>query len=294
MAFRKWFGDSTSSRLKPEETTVDDLIVLERYGEAEARLKTQIKASSSDLRARLKLADVYTASKQFDLAVEELSLVAGVYAQDGFHDKALALLSKATKLRPLDESLQRKAESLERAKRMEQSRVAAVEGLRGGGQMDVQRQRAAVELQQIWQNLTGSSLVRHLSNDQMKRLFGVMELVKAEPGHVLVERGSPLAQLALVGRGLVEAVFPKPDGGEVMIRTFTTGDLIGEGALLEHRPWPATYRVVEPATLLTLTRDGLERALVGNPDPRGLLDALREQHLDRLVALSLRQMGIAS
>ena len=291
MAFKRLFGDS-GRQVAPSEATVEDLIVLERYDEAAERLKAKLKANMGDLHARLKLAEVYTASKQYDKAVDEYSYVASEYASDGFFDKALALLARASRLRPLDDTLRRKVETFERSKRLEHSRVAALEGLRTGGQSDTQRQRAAVELQQIWQNLAGSSLVSRLSSDQVKRLFSVMELVRVERGAILAERGSGLAQMALIGRGTVEAVVPKRGGGETVVRTFANGDLIGEGALLEHRPWPATYRAAEPSMLLTLTREGLEQALQGNPDPRGFLESLREQHNDRAVASAVLQLGI--
>ncbi len=289
MAFKRLFGDS-GRQVASSEATVEDLIVLERYDEAAERLKAKLKANMGDLHARLKLAEVYTASKQYDKAVDEYSYVASEYASDGFFDKALALLGRASRLRPLDDTLRRKVEAYERGKRLEHSRVAALEGLRTGGQSDPQR--AAVELQQIWANLTGSSLVSRLSSDQVKRLFSVMVLVRVERGAVLAERGSGLAQMALIGRGTVEAVVPKRGGGETVVRTFANGDLIGEGALLEHRPWPATYRAAEPTVLLTLAREGLELALQGNPDPRGFLESLREQHNDRAVAAAVHQLGI--
>jgi CRP-like cAMP-binding protein len=293
VAFKRWFGEPR----RPEETaeyTLEDLIVLERYGDAEQRLKQRLKANPDDLHAHLKLAEVYTASQQYDKAVEEYVYVAGEYGQDGFHDKGLALLAKAAKLRPLDETVARRMEAFERAKRLEQSRVVALEGLRAGSQSDAQRQRAALELQQIWHNLAGSPLVRRLPDDQLKRLLSVMEIVRVEPGTILTQAGSTLAQLALVGRGVLEAVAARPGGGETVLRTFTTGDVIGEGALLEHRPWPATYRVAEAATLLTLDRTRLEQALIGNPDPRGFLEALREQRQDRAVAQALQHLGAAS
>ncbi len=74
------------------------------------------------------------------------------------------------------------------------------------------------------------------------------------------------------------------------IRSFTSGDIIGEGALLERGAWPAHYRVAEPITALRLTREGLEQTLVGNPDPRAFLEVLREQHHDRDVAATLRRL----
>ena len=37
-------------------------------------------------------------------------------------------------------------------------------------------------------------------------------------------------------------------------------------------------------------REGLEKTLVGNPDPRNFLEVLREQHNDRDVAAALRRL----
>lgn len=290
---RRLFGDS-KAQANMQELSIEELIVLERYEEAESRLKIKLKANQRDLHAHLKLAEVYMASKQHDKAVEEYSYVASEYASDGFHDKAMALLARASKLRPLDDTLRRKMENYERAKRLEQSRVAAQEGLRSGSgtQSGTQRHTAAVELQQLWQKLSGSPLLSKLEGDQLRRLFTVLELVRVEPGAVLAERGSGLAQLALIGRGVVEAVILRPGGAATQIKTFSSGDVIGDAALLEHRPWPATYRVAEAATLLTLTREGLEQALVGNPDPRGFLDALRSQRNDHAVAYAVHQLGL--
>jgi CRP-like cAMP-binding protein len=75
-----------------------------------------------------------------------------------------------------------------------------------------------------------------------------------------------------------------------MVRSFGAGDVLGEGALLERGAWPADYRAAEPLTVLKLTREGLERCLVGNPDPRGFLETLREQHNDRDVAALVRRL----
>lgn len=296
LSIRNLFSDSNKSRKGPDEgpaETIEDLIVLERYAEAEQRLKARLKANASDQYARLKLAEVYSGSKQFDKAVEEYTSAASDYAGDGFYDKAQALLSKAIKLRPLDEGLKRRAESYDRAKRLEKSRVAAVEGMRSSGQTDSLRLRAAMEIQQIWQQLSGCNLVSKLPNEQVKRLFAAFELVKLGAGSLVVERGSTLPQMALIGRGLVEAVVPRRGGGDHVIRSFGAGDLIGEGALLEHRPWPATYRAAEQVTLLTLSRESLEQMLQGNPDPRGFLTILREQRNDHAVAYAVHQMGTA-
>ena len=59
---------------------------------------------------------------------------------------------------------------------------------------------------------------------------------------------------------------------------------------VEKGVWPAGFRASEPVTALKLTREGLEQCLVGNSDPRGLLETLREQHNDRDVAGTVRRL----
>jgi CRP-like cAMP-binding protein len=116
-----------------------------------------------------------------------------------------------------------------------------------------------------------------------------MEMVRLDAGTTLAREGSQEAFLMLIVTGTVEAAMA--DGGRnVLVRSFTTGDLLGEGAFLERTPWPANYRVTEPLVALKLSRAGLEQALTGNPDPRGFLETLREQHNDRDVATSVRRL----
>jgi CRP-like cAMP-binding protein len=282
---KRWFKGREPTA-QSEAEMVEDLIVLERYEEAEQKLRHRLKIVPKDLHAHLKLADVYTAARRLDDAVLEYVFVAEAYAGDGFFDKGLALLARAQKLRPLDEGLRLKIGALERAKRLEHSRVMAVEGLRSAG--GAQR-RAAMELQHLWHNLTGCSLLDRLVSEQVKLLFSALEVLHVNSGQLLVERGSRVAQLFLIARGAVEARVTT-GGEETALRSFATGDIVGDSVLLEHIPWPATYRTLEESTLLRLDRAGLAKALTGNPDPRGFLNALREQRNDRRILGAVRRL----
>jgi cyclic nucleotide-binding protein len=284
MALKGWFGGS--GQKAQQEYTIDDLIVLERYEEAEAKLLAKLK-TQDDLHARLKLAEVYTQLKRYDKAADEFSYVAEEYASDGFYDKGIALLAKAMKLAPLDQSLRLKVDKFQREKSMEQVRALALEGLRQAGGQSAGT--SALELQRLWHNLANSTLVQHLPGEQVKRLFSAMQLVHLEAKTVVAEEGSGESFLLLIVRGVLEA-FVLLGGRETTLRSFTSGDMVGEAALLERSAWPANYRVAEPATVLRLTREGLEQTLVGNPDPRSFLEALREQHNDRDVAAALRRL----
>ncbi|HZF11462.1 MAG TPA: cyclic nucleotide-binding domain-containing protein [Thermoanaerobaculia bacterium] len=286
MGIKSWFGGSTKQA--PQEYTIDDLVVLERYDEAGERLRARLKTNPEDLHTRLKLAEVYTQLKQYEKAVDEYGFVAEEYASDGFYDKGIALLSKAMKLAPLDNSLRFKVDKLQREKSMEQVRALALEGLRAAGGQKAGT--SALQLGRLWHNLAGSSLVQHLSGEQLKRLFATMELVELPVGATFATEGSPEAFLLLLVQGIVDASVQGTDGKPILLRSFTSGDMVGEAALLERGTWPADYRPSEPTIALKLTREGLEKSLVGNSDPRAFLDSLREQHNDRNVAASLRRL----
>jgi cyclic nucleotide-binding protein len=283
----KWFGGKKQQ--EPQDYTIDDLIVLERYDEAEGRLRARLKDNPNDLHSHLKLAEVCCELRQFEKAVDEFVYVAEEYAQDGFHEKGIALLSKAMKFAPLDQSLRFKVEKLQREKGMEHVRSQALEGLRQAG--GTQAGTSALELKRLWHNLATSTLVQRLAGtgEQLKRLFSTMQLVRFEPDTVLVREGSRDAFLLLIVIGVVDAA--AETGGRLMtVRSFTSGDIVGEGVLLERGAWPADYRAAVAVTALKLTREGLEKCLVGNSDPRGFLETLREQHNDRDVLATVRRL----
>ena len=286
MALKGWFGGKQKA---PQELSIDDLTVLERYEEAEVRLLAKLKGSPNDLHSHLKLAEVYTQLKRYDKAVDEFDFVAEEYAGDGFYDKGIALLSKAMKLAPLDQSLRHKVEKFQREKSMELVRSLALEGLRAAGGQHAGT--SALELQRLWHNLANSTVVQHLTGEQLKHLFSSMQLVHFETREVIAEEGSREAFLLLLVRGVLETYVANVAGGrEMTLRSFTSGDIVGEAALLERGAWPACYRANEPTMALRLTREGFEQTLVGNSDPRGLIEVLREQHNDRDVAATLRRL----
>ena len=288
VAFKSWFRGGGGAQQPQQEFTIDDLIVLERYEEAELRLRAKLRTNPEDLHSRLKLAEVYSQLRQHEKAVDEYSLVAEEYAQDGFYEKGVALLAKAQKLAPLDQSIRFKVERYQREKSMEHVRAMAIEGLRqAGGQ---KAGTSAVELQRLWHNLASSRLVQRLTPEQLKRLLSTMQLAHCKEGTPLAEEGSREGELLLIVRGVLEAFVEGPEKKPLGVRSFTSGDIVGEGVLLERGTWPASYRASENATVLKLDREGLEQNLVGNSDPRAFLEALREQHNDRDVGVAVRRL----
>lgn len=283
MVLKKLFGGQKAS----QELDIDDLIVLERYGEAEEKLKTRLRGNPNDLHSHVKLAEVYTTTLQTEKALEEYLFVADEFADDGFYDKAMAVAAKAAKLAPNDPSLAERIQRFEALKRMEHSRTAVVDGLMAQSREDTKT--TLFEAQQIWLDLAGTAFIRTLVPDQLRKLFGAMSLVKLPAGSIFLRAEQRLDELFLVTRGLVEARLTEGERDRIL-RTFGPGDIFGEAALFERKPWLASYRVDQPATMLKLTAAGLQAALLGNADPRGLLEVLRAQRLDHEIAASVQRL----
>lgn len=291
MAFKKWFPGRDKAASSEPELTVDDLIELQRYEEAEERLRSRIKRNYNDLHSQLKLADLYRRSGRGAQAVDEYISVADAYAADGFYDKAEALLAKVAKLAPGHEKVPLKIEALRRAKRLERRREIVTEGLRTGTSRGARGGISAFKVQRMWQGLAGCPLIERLDEDRLLRLFEELELIEVAEGEIVAERDERLENMFVIVQGTVEALAVLPNGTETVIRGFSSGQMIGDRALLEHRPWPTVYRAGEDSFLLRLDKQGLAKALQGDPDPREFLDALREQRNDQEVVWSLEKLA---
>lgn len=284
MVFKRMFRGGR--REEPAEvSTVEDLIVLERYDEAEQRLKARLRDNPDDLHSYLKLAEVHTALRRVGDAVDDYLHVADEYARDGFYDKGIALLARARKLIPTDDALPLKIAALEQIKALEHKRAAAVEGVRQGGATGMEVSSRVLALQRGWMALATSRLIGDLSADQVRRLFSALDFVNPEAGAVLAREDEQRPILFLLVGAQLEA---SVDGTEV--RRFGPRDILGETALFERAAWPVTLTVLEPGLVLALDRAGVERALVGNPDPRGLIAALRARGTDRELGGLVRRL----
>ena len=284
----KFFGKKDAAA--QQQYTIDDLIVLERYAEAEQRIHEELKLRLHDLNLHLKLADVYVGLRNVAKAIDEYGWVADKYAADGFHDRAIAILTKARRLNPMDDTLPQRIERLENARKLEHSRSGALEGFVGGLHAKEGGGTAVMEFQAIWRQLTKSKLLRDLSAEQLKLLFQGVVVVYHDPGQTVADRGSRDEMLLVIVGGEVIASIVDRAGTTIEVRSFGPGNIIGEGSLFEHRAWPATYKAKTKVSLLKLTQPGLEICLKGNPDPRGFLDVLRRDQADRDVAQSVARM----
>lgn len=287
MVFKKLFRKEDQKAPRQDEaSTIEDLIVLERYGEAVERLKPHLKQNPEDLHAHLRLAEAYLGLEERGRALDEFMFVADEYARDGFYDRGIALLRKAKRFAPATQTVDERIARLELIKGSGRSRTRAVEALRSGRGAAT----AAIALEGAWPEVAGSDLVRNLGPDFLKLLFAQLELVVLKKEEKLGRAGQAGDRLYFLLSGVVSARLPGATGPRAELRTFGAGDVIGESVLLEQKGWPAEYVVAEPGRALALDREGLAATLQGNPDPRGFLTSLRLQHCDRQVATMLAEL----
>lgn len=286
MALKDWLRGKDKG--ETEQLDADDLITLERFDEARRQLAAKVKASPGDLHAHQRLAEVYLRLGDVDKAIDTYVYVAESYTRDGFFDHAIALLTKVGRIAPQDDRIPIRIDRLRQRKKLERLRSVVVEALARAGTAGG---TSAVEIDRLWDGLTSTPLLHHLDREQLKKLFGALRVVRVKPGSAVARRGQQMERLYLIAEGSIEAQIELPDGKRPMLRAFGPGAIVGERALLEHRPWPADYVSEGQATLLMLTVEGLERALSGNPDPRALLDALREQRNDTEIETSVRRLS---
>lgn len=295
MAFKSWFGGKNKPKaqqpvaLDDDVDGVEDLIVLERYEEAEERLKDRLRKHPKDLHAHLRLAEVYFQTGQGGKALDEYGFVADEYARDGFYDKGIALLSKASRMAPLDENLRVKLAAFRQAKRLEHKRTAAVAGLQDNDRGDGSA-FSNVELQALWPKLVRSPIVERWTAEQLRSFFTHVRVARKSEGEDLAREGQKGDELFVLASGTVVAQAAAPGRATVELMTFGSGDVLGDKVLFEHVPWPAHYRVVEPAVVFVVDRPSIEAMMTGNPDPRGFLDALRFQQKDGDVLKSVTKL----
>lgn len=288
----KLFGrkKKRSSDGKSSEMSIEDLITLEHYDEALEKLKERVRLYPKDMHSHLKIAEVYVALKDVIRALDSYTYVADSLADDGFFDKAIALLSKAAKLAPGDDKIPKRINRYRSMKKLEHRRSFAIEGLKmNSSTQDASAANSALELEMMWNKIAKSHLVAQLDGEQLRKLFSVMKLEKYPDDHVLVAAGGSLPLIHLIVDGVVEAG-ASVGGKYFSLRTFSTGDLIGDSALLEHAAWPATYKVTEAAKIFTLDRDGMQVTMQGHPDPRSFIGVLRQQHHDRDVLAAIQKL----
>ena len=255
----------------------------------ENRLRERILADPHGRGQRLELADLLVRQGRTAEAVTQYLTVADSHVDNDEYEHAIRLLKKALDADPQDMDVAERLARFECVRTTLSRRDRILELLstrmRGAG---TENRLTPRELRQSWPGIGGSPLIADLSDDQLARLFDVMEVRKWRDRLVLGRQGQHQAQSHLIVYGKVEAVTMTSTGDSRVLLLFGSGDLIGDSLLLGDTHLQATYRTADAeTTALRLTKRGLNEALDGAIDRPSVLDALRRHGRDREIAALL-------
>lgn len=265
----------------PRKHSVDDLILLGKYPEAEEKLRQDLR-ENPDPQLRLKLGDVLRKLGRGDDAVSEYLGASDKFLDNGFVDRARAAATRARKLAPHRTDIDGRFKLMDRRKRLDLIRNRALEAL-CANERDEGAAAGKLEVEGAWDTVSRCDWIDSLQDRQLIHILRGMRVEKFAAGKRLIAEGSLARSLFLLATGEVEArrIGPK---GMAQLRTFISGDILGERALLDRTPWGVTLVALTECKVLILDAPGFEGALVGNEDPRGLIESLRAQRLDEEVA----------
>jgi len=111
---------------------------------------------------------------------------------------------------------------------------------------------------------------------EIERILGHLRRIRVPAGDVLIRQGDIGDRFLMIVRG---DVIVSKDGRVIAERT--SGDHLGEIALLRDVPRTATVTSTSPTELLVLDRDPFLEAVTGHPQSHARANAIVEEHLGR-------------
>ncbi len=120
--------------------------------------------------------------------------------------------------------------------------------------------------------LRASPLLQGLSDDEQLALLHGLDLVSAQPGDILVNQGERGDSLYILASGAVRVYVGSADGKPSLVCELGEGAFFGEMAAVRDEPRSATVVASEPSEFLRLDRPGLEAISSRHPRVRSLLE----------------------
>ncbi|MEY4512901.1 MAG: hypothetical protein RLZZ450_5023 [Pseudomonadota bacterium] len=104
-----------------------------------------------------------------------------------------------------------------------------------------------------------------LEQRELAQLLSAVRIEEVSTAHEIVRQGDPGNEAFVVARGLLKVV-RREGGDETLLAQLGPGSIFGEMALISESPRSASVIAMEPAQLLVLARDELERAAEDAPE----------------------------
>jgi CRP/FNR family transcriptional regulator len=114
--------------------------------------------------------------------------------------------------------------------------------------------------------LRDSLLFSGLSEEELGELAGIVRIIALEPEEYLFWEGDSADALYIICEGRVKVLKHSSAGKEFIVAFFGPGEMFGEVAVFEGKPYPASAQAVEPTSVLSIMRGDFVRLLGERPD----------------------------
>ena len=140
-------------------------------------------------------------------------------------------------------------------------------------------------MSQVIDILSRMRLFTGLSEEELRLLEKLVFVNRVPVGETVCREGDRSDFVCFVVRGCLDIVKQNVEGGEVVIAHLRPGESMGEMALVDHEPRSATVRAAEDATLIVLTRKGLDQLRRRSPNAVSLV----MENIAKLLCVHLRR-----
>jgi membrane protein YdbS with pleckstrin-like domain len=111
-------------------------------------------------------------------------------------------------------------------------------------------------------------LFERVASEQLPAIATIVQIVRAEPGMLLVKQGQPAQAMFLFVSGRALLTRLNHQGIEAQVGSVGEGQYVGEEALYSERIEPHSIHVVEPAVVLVIPKRALASVIAQYPELR--------------------------
>jgi len=108
-------------------------------------------------------------------------------------------------------------------------------------------------------------LFSDLSDDMLEMMVRASTVMEFARNKVIFHEHEHGTSLFIILKGMVKVSLVRPDGKEAILAILRPGEFFGEMALLDNRPRSASVIVLEPTSVMVLTRMDFVRMISDNP-----------------------------
>lgn len=208
------------------------------WGRALDHFQKHFSKEPSDLRSRLKMAEVLERLGRKEDAVREYRKVAEGYATDGFILQAISVNKIILRINP---SLKEVVERL--------------------AQLYTEKYQEAKPVHPFPQ----IPLFSELQDQELQSLVSQVRAKTFQKEETICQDGDPGDSLMVISRGEVGIFKRSPKGKEAFIRNLKEGDFFGEFGFFSDHKRHATVRALTESEVLEISREGLNEIITAHP-----------------------------